>query len=619
MTLVFRQTLEGINPSIITTLSPLVNGRRDIGQRIEQHTYPEPGNLGTGFPIQVPVSPVEMDAACIRHMPFISAPSSFGVRIAATPTSSWAAAWSQLATASPEQKLLGGDDYFFWAYDGTTRRFGLLIEGLSTAPFWPWDPPFDPTLQLRLSLVDADGFTGMSPAGSWQVPIGQTCRFEVVADSATQATVRVYLGSSLTPARTITRTVPSAVADRLHWGTISDFAPGRVASPKQMSRFHVWDTRTGPDGSHDDPGSLPAFRYIRPPWRWSEWDGTTETTPEPMTPTNATEVVNAPLGTTTPLEPLLANGSVPLSATATREIAPPAFTQATYVYGPRAGQNYILYVPTGTPPPGGWPVILTVQTDFFVNGGSATLDTNFRDRALFEGFAVASTGVNNCVAGPFTPNPSIDGIWPSMILDTKRAARHLINGGAGRDGTNPNKIITAGHSAGGYTSCAAMVTRGMTNNGFGVDMTIGGGPDPAFLGSLMLGSPVDFVTARANDPTHPNYGSSVPGTPGQGIIHATIAAIKGFSWDTPAAPLSVDGMNLHELIALAGASVVKPIRYHRGGSDLTIIAQHQTALAAACASIGAPYEYFLEPGIPHADLTREVSHHQWVPWAKNLL
>lgn len=182
---------------------------------------------------------------------------------------------------------------------------------------------------------------------------------------------------------------------------------------------------------------------------------------------------------------------------------------------------------------------------------------------------MASTGVNNCVAGPFTPNPSIDGIWPSMILDTKRAARHLINGGAGRDGTNPNKIITAGHSAGGYTSCAAMVTRGMTNNGFGVDMTIGGGPDPAFLGSLMLGSPVDFVTARANDPTHPNYGSSVPGIPGQGIIHATIAAIKGFSWDTPAAPLSVDGMNLHELIALAGASVVKPIRYHRGGSDLT--------------------------------------------------
>ena len=51
MTLRARFTLEGIDATAVPNVLPSVCGRRDLGRIVEQHTYPEPGNLFTGLPI----------------------------------------------------------------------------------------------------------------------------------------------------------------------------------------------------------------------------------------------------------------------------------------------------------------------------------------------------------------------------------------------------------------------------------------------------------------------------------------------------------------------------------------------------------------------------------------
>jgi predicted esterase len=206
-------------------------------------------------------------------------------------------------------------------------------------------------------------------------------------------------------------------------------------------------------------------------------------------------------------------------------------------------------------------------------------------------------------------------VWPSFILDVKRATRHLQAGGTGY-GINPAKVITAGHSAGGYCAAGAMITRDLANNGYGIDLRLGSGADPDYLGSIMLGSPIDFGVSRSWDVSHPYFGV-YPNLMGQGLIYSTLAAIKGYAANVAAGSMAVAGMGLNDLI-VANASNVKPIRYPQGGSDITIAPGNLTALQTACTTAGVTLTTYVEPGIPHSYLTRENSSSA-IAWASTLI
>lgn len=99
MTLVARLNLEGIDATAVPNVLPSVCGRRDLGRIVEQHTYPEPGNLFTGLPIVASPSSL-MPTPCLRIDPFIGRASSFALGLGST-TSTYSASWWMSVYASP--------------------------------------------------------------------------------------------------------------------------------------------------------------------------------------------------------------------------------------------------------------------------------------------------------------------------------------------------------------------------------------------------------------------------------------------------------------------------------------------------------------------------------------
>lgn len=280
----------------------------------------------------------------------------------------------------------------------------------------------------------------------------------------------------------------------------------------------------------------------------------------------------------------------------------PAATPSYTLYGdiPYSGGGGArvidLYVPDGTPPAGGWPVVMWAHSGFFTGGSKSDLPTNWRDDLLAAGYAVASVGYvkSEITAGTYPSYPSA-GRYPSHIMDYKRAGAYLRDNAA-TWGLNPEKLIATGFSAGGYIALGAALTRDLEQDAAGNPMSLAAataaghawgfgytGPDPEFRGCFVYAAATDLDAAIAFDPTSPNSGS---------IMAVAYRAFQGMSTGTtaPQAP--------HTTIAnLAAMNVANacPVAYVRGTSDYLVHWEHEERLSAALVLAGVPYDHFTTP------------------------
>lgn len=600
MTLVARLNLEGIDAYAVPNVLPSVCGRRDLGRIVEQHTYPEPGNLFTGLPIVASPSSL-MPTPCLRIDPFIGRASSFALGIGST-TSTYSASWWMSVYDFPGQLQ---DDRFMWAMEGATRRWGLMIYGDASYPFWPWDPPHDYGRVFRIAIVDPNGNPiGAVPSYQWST--NNPARFEV---SVTAGVVKleVRLGASSTPVVSITRTPAAVAADRISLGTRPEFASGHLATVKYVDAVHVWDTSNG-------DGNLPNFTYTLPAWRAAEWDGTTE---QPLTIEGY--IANTGDTVATSLAAMLADTG-PRSALASREVVPPASSYVDQSYGAKTGQWYRLWTPTTGAPAGGWPVLLFVHLNYFLSTNPAAINAQFRDNMLAAGIAVASVGVNPSYLTTGSYDAVNNGKFPSHLLDVKRALRH-VQANAGALGIDAGRTLLGGHSSAGYCALGAMLTRDLDATGLiagGVDFRLGGGADPDCRGVVVLSAPIDMAAIRAADPTHPNYGTPV-NLYGVGAIYSAAAALVGSQANNATANLA--GTNLADLVAL-NAARLRPIRYHYSASDWIVpAALNVPPLVTAMATAGASslLTTFLEDSPNHDQIPQELEMHTITEWLRSLL
>lgn len=600
MTLLARLALEGVNPTGVPNVLPAVCGRRDLGRIVDQHTFPEPGNIVTGLPL-VSTTNAIMTTPCIRATPFLGRANSFGLAFGSTLTT-YSAAWCCAVEEFPAVLM---DDRFLWAMEGATRRWGIMYYGDDSYPFWPWDPAHNYGRWGRLAIVDPNG----NPIGavpSYQWPQNNAGRLEVSV-SGGAVTLELRIGTSSTPVVSITRTPANVAADRLSWGTLPAFAGSHLATTKLLDNIHVWDTANG-------DGALPNFTYALNGWTAAEWDGTTE---QPL----SLEGYIATSGDTfaTSLAATLA-ATDETSALASREIVGPAYTTTDQTYGARSGQWYRLFKPTSTAPAGGWPVILEVQLNYFVSGDPTQMHPQFRDQLLAAGFAIASCGINPSQVTVGTYDTANYGKFPSHLKDVKTALRHL-QANAGTLGVDASRTFLGGHSSAGYCALGAMVTRDLNATGLltgGVDFRLGGGPDPDCLGVLVFSAPVNMTATRAADPTHPNYGTPA-NLFGVGGIYSAAAALVGSQANNASA--NIAGTNLDELIAFAAAPL-RPIRYHYSVSDWVVPANTNVPqLTAAMAAAGASslLTTFLEDSPNHDMIRVELEYHTIVEWLRALL
>lgn len=336
-----------------------------------------------------------------------------------------------------------------------------------------------------------------------------------------------------------------------------------------------------------------------------------------------------------------------------------------YSSGGSGAWGVFLAHPLGTPPPGGWPLVLWEHSGFFSGGSFRELDVGFVEHCVSHGLAIGSAAyikarTPNLLfnSGGYPGYPSIGnngdlaGQYPSFITDIKNAVNWFKAKGSGSEGDgtlpiNGGRIMLAGYSAGGYTVLGAALTPGLASDGAvsfgaaankslrvkdwptrnlvrtrqpgtGVTLPVSATEDPEVLGVYVWGAPVDMRYACDHDATHPNYGFSntagSPSIPAQGLI---VGAAKGFTGQllNGTIPTGVlEGAAIQNLIArqaAAGGALCR-VGYVHGGSDNLVVEGHVPLLRDALAAAGVEFDYYVTPGVIHDNLDTMFNwNHFW--------
>lgn len=320
------------------------------------------------------------------------------------------------------------------------------------------------------------------------------------------------------------------------------------------------------------------------------------------------------------------NGTTPASATATGapswsegvdsryrpdssfETIPagtPTFTTYANVDYTTAGtfnRKLDLYVPDGTAPDGGWPIVCWAHSGFFSENDKNTLPTNWRNDLLLAGYAVATIQYVKTTAdtsGGYDAygTSNLGGRYPSFILDYKRAAAFLRDNAATYD-IDPARMFATGYSAGGYIALAAAMTRELATDTDGNNMKLNGngaawadgytGADPVFAGAYVYCAPIDMDLAKAWDPTHPNCGSII-----RKWTYRYFQGLISNGSDAPDYPTQ----SIAAHIGLNTLSNLCPVAYERGTADMLIHEEHEAALSAALATKGVSYTAITTPNM----------------------
>lgn len=275
------------------------------------------------------------------------------------------------------------------------------------------------------------------------------------------------------------------------------------------------------------------------------------------------------------------------------------------------GRKFDLYVPQGTPPAGGWPLLCWAHSGFFVSGSKNDLPVNWRNDMLLAGYAVASiqyvkTSLDLNTGDGYDAYgfSEIGGRYPSFIVDYKRAAAFLRDNAAAGPWAllNTAKFFATGFSAGGYIALAAAMTRGLATDSAGTPLTIAGATaagsewgdtytlaDPIFAGSYVYHAPVDMDLANSWDPSYPFAGSV--------IRRSSYRFFQGLASDLTAEAPAYPRQSIASHIGLNSVGNLCPVAYERGTGDYLVHWKHEEALATALAAKGVSYTEIVTPNM----------------------
>jgi len=244
-----------------------------------------------------------------------------------------------------------------------------------------------------------------------------------------------------------------------------------------------------------------------------------------------------------------------------------------------------------TPPKSGpHPLVIYMHGGFFVQGAKHNMSSQFRQACLNAGWAVATVGFRLAPypqpGVSFNPGPS----RPQQIIDVKRAARYLVSDPQALGfNINPNKVVYAGHSAGGYLGLAAALTPGE-------HAPSGGEVVPA--GVAGFATPVRFNTTPLN---------GMPSLDG-------VKSYMGCGWDGSACSLSAG--NLDGLLSASSP----PIALWTGETDILVPSKHAGWMVDAATAVGYnKLTTHTVAGADHDGVHRFFNQSQLASWLTSLL
>lgn len=412
-------------------------------------------------------------------------------------------------------------------------------------------------------------------------------RYEIQVDASKtpKVRVRIYLNDNTTPLETIEANPPNVEIDEVLLG---DYNTDAIFFNQRIADVEIWSdyllNRQYPDSLTNTVGTP----FVPQTWSWFGYDG------------NEIFALDD-LGTIDSVDP---DGTNVVMTTPTNALTyedyearmwpgdDAAYTKYDMFYGTGGRRTLDLYIPNGTPPAGGWPVIVYNHGGFWTSGSKATISEQFVTNACMRGYAVASCSyvllalhLAGLGAYPAWNPSSATGRYPSMIINFKEAAHYLktkASAASGGDGTyaiDANKMIACGHSAGGYNALAAAVSRDLTNDGGGRNLTLAGNTgtfgspnvsDPEFIGAYCLAGPVNLNYLKSWDRSHPDWPLLNTGV---GNIHATARLFRGEAMDTGVG--NVDYCGVDDMI-LANAAKVPSICYVWGTADYLVVSKRIT-------------------------------------------
>ncbi|MFO0887074.1 MAG: alpha/beta hydrolase [Candidatus Nomurabacteria bacterium] len=413
-------------------------------------------------------------------------------------------------------------------------------------------------------------------------------RYEIQVDSTQTPKVRlrVYLNDNTTPIETLTASPPNVEMDEVRFGGFDTDTTPLMSS--RLSDVEIWTdyllNRRYPDSLTNTVGTP----YEPQKWAWFEYDGTTSKQLDDLG-----EVSSIDGG----------GGSVVLDSSKAltyEDIKAELWTGATpnytlysdLSYGAGNYRKLDLYIPTGTPPANGWPVILWAHGGYWSSGNKTTIPNQFVRNCCLKGYAVASLEyvlhtVITSGAGSYPawdPNTA-SGRYPTMILNYKEATYWLKtksstnSGGDGTYNIDAGKFIASGHSAGGYNALGAVVSKGLTNDGGGRDLTLAGNvgsfgcpnvADPTYLGAYIVAGPINLNYLKSWDPTHPDWPYLDAGA---GSIYATCRVFRGENYNNGVG--DVNNCGIDDMVLL-NPSVIPSIAYAWAPSDNVVVSNPRT-------------------------------------------
>jgi len=444
-----------------------------------------------------------------------------------------------------------------------------------------------PDTQMELRIVWTGGSTPWTTYQFTPPTSNGYYRYEIQVDANQSPKVRcrIYLNDNITPLETIEANPITVEMNKILFG---DGDPNAALFHQSLADIEVWSDYTLNKQYPDSLTNTVGTPYSPPKWAWFEYDGTTSNQLED-------------LGTVASVDP--GGGSVVMSGPSSvltyedyearmwRGDPLPYTEYSGLSYGLGTFRKLDLYVPNGTAPPDGWPTIVYNHGGFWASRNITP--EQLIDNCIVKGYAFADctyvlSDIKFQAQGSY---PAWDpfnntGRYPSHILNFKEASYWLKtksstnSGGDGTYNLNADKFVALGHSAGSYNALAAVVSRGLTNDGAGRDLTLAGNTatfgcpnvaDPSFIGAYSLSAPIDLGSLRDQDPTHPDW--PYLGT-GSGTLYATCRMFMGRNIDTGSTDVS--NTNIDNMVTL-NPTVIPSICYCWGSSDYLVVNQDGSA------------------------------------------
>lgn len=461
-------------------------------------------------------------------------------------------------------------------YQGVDRAFSIESRELFV------DYP-NPDIQMQLRVTWPGGQTAWTTYEFKPPSSNGFYRFEIQVSSSVspKVRVRIYLNDATTPIETISANPVTTLMDKVIFGDTNTYAP---IFNQKISDVEIWTDYRLNGVYPDDLANTTGTPFPPQQWSWYEYDGSSSEgledlgTVSSIAPNGSSVIMTGPSSVLTYED----------SKSEIWDGGSPAYTKyADLSYGAGTFRKLDLYIPTGTPPAGGWPVIVYTHGGFWTSGDRySSLSPQFVQASCLYGYAVASCSyvLNDFRFAAQGAYPAWDpnnktGVYPSMILNYKEATHWLQTTAAPTYNLNPSKFVASGHSAGAYNALGAVVSKGLTNDGGGRDLTLAGNTstfgcpnvaDPTFLGAYILSAPINLNYLKSWDPTDPNW--PYLGT-GVGIMQATCRMFRGQHVDSGSGDVNFCGIN--DMIT-ANAANVPSIAYAWGSTDYLVISNRMT-------------------------------------------